>query len=173
MNRSTSRVLTAAVCVPVAALFAMAGPPAQASTPDGPMAYVVTRPVVTRPVVKEPLGQVTVGRVYRAAGGPHHATDGVVGRLPMDPRAVPGQPLMVVGTMKDALPAGLGDTTLPGSLDSGPPGPSGPPAGRGGWPGGPGGMFGGPSGIFGGLPGLGGVVPTATVHRWPVTPAHG
>jgi hypothetical protein len=85
--------------------------------------------------------------------GMHHGTEVAPGMLPVDPAAAPRQPFMAAGAMKDALPAGLGDTSLPGAPDGGGPG--------------------GPSGWYGGLPGLSGVVPADTLHHLPMTPMLG
>jgi hypothetical protein len=86
-------------------------------------------------------------------GGLSHVTDVASGTLPVDPAAAPGQPLRTAGTAKDALPAGLGDTPLPGPLN--------------------GGGLGGLSGMYGGLPGLSGVMPANTLHQLPRTPVPG
>jgi hypothetical protein len=96
------------------------------------------------------------------AGGLDRVTGDAACRLPMNPGAVPAEPLRAAGTMKDALPAGLGDTELPGPLAGGSPQTGGPSA-----------VSGGPSGMFGGLPGLGGAMPGTTLRRLPMTPALG
>ncbi|MGI8334930.1 hypothetical protein ACRYCC_33675 [Actinomadura scrupuli] len=104
------------------------------------------------------------------AGGLDQVTDDAMCRLPMDPAAVPHEPFRAAGTMKDALPGGLGDTELPAPV-SGAPLQTGRVAGQ--VAGGPGVVPGGPSGRFGGLPGLGGVVPGTMLCRLPIRPALG
>jgi hypothetical protein len=191
VNRSTSSLLTAAVLVPTAVLFAMAGTPAQASIGGGsggdPVKGSPAQAAGLDRAVSEvaqefaiaqdsPVGGTgkLVGRRHRGAPDPlygHIATllgGGPVGSLPA------GGLHRLTDATSGTLPmdpaavpgqpfrvAGTAKDALPAGL--GDTAPPGPLSGG----------SGGLSGLFGGLPGLGGAVPANTLYKLPVTPQLG